>query len=43
MSSRTKNKGITHNIPPLSNAGDWEEGHIINEAVKALKENKLIK
>ncbi len=35
------NKGITPSIPPRSNAGYWEEGHPINEAIKSLKENKL--
>ncbi|PCS21880.1 Mobile element protein [Candidatus Enterovibrio escicola] len=36
-----KNKGITPNIPPRSNAGYWEEGHPKNEAIKALEEDKL--
>ncbi|PCS22790.1 transposase [Candidatus Enterovibrio escicola] len=36
-----KNKGITSSIPPRSNEGYWEEGHPRNEAIKALKEDKL--
>ncbi|PCS23576.1 Mobile element protein [Candidatus Enterovibrio escicola] len=37
-----KNKEITPCIPPRSNAGYWEKGHSRNEAVKALKEAKLV-
>ncbi|PCS22015.1 Mobile element protein [Candidatus Enterovibrio escicola] len=36
-----KTKGLTLSIPPLSDAGYWEEGYSRNEAVKALKEDKL--
>ncbi len=42
MSPRTKNKEITPSIPPRSNSGYWEEGHPKNEALKALKDNKLV-
>ncbi len=35
------NKGIIPNILPRSNTEYWEEGHPINETVKALKEDKL--
>jgi len=36
-----KRKGCKPTIPPRSNAGYWEEGHPRNEAVKALKANRL--
>ncbi len=36
-----KNKGIIPSISPRSNAGYWEKGYPRNEAVKALKDDKL--
>ncbi|PCS21699.1 Mobile element protein [Candidatus Enterovibrio escicola] len=36
-----KNKVITPTIPPRSNTEYWEKRHPRNEAIKALKEDKL--
>ncbi|PCS23080.1 Mobile element protein [Candidatus Enterovibrio escicola] len=38
-----KNKGITPNISPRSNAGYWKKGHHQHEAVKALRYDKQAK
>lgn len=36
-----KRKGCKPTIPPRKNAGYWEEGHLTDEAVKALKGDAL--
>ncbi|PCS22473.1 Mobile element protein [Candidatus Enterovibrio escicola] len=38
-----KNTGIMLTIPPQSTAGYWEDWYPRNEAIKALKDDKLAK